>query len=59
PGQMVATETRDCEIARQDVPYAYQASGCVISTYVNSCTYKLSPTAHVYPDHIKWQPDII
>lgn len=58
PGQMFATETRDCEIARQDVPYAYQASGCVISTYVNSCTYKLSPTAHVYPDHIKWQPDI-
>lgn len=58
-GQTIVTNTRQCAVPRQNSPYAYQASGCVIASTENACSYKLSPTAHVYPDTTKWQPDII
>lgn len=58
-GQTVVTNTGQCTVPRQGSPYAYQASGCVIAPSENACTYKLSPSAHVYPDMTKWQPEIL
>ncbi|MER6030461.1 helix-turn-helix transcriptional regulator [Streptomyces sp. NPDC001851] len=59
-GQTRITDTKRCSVARAiGVPYAYQGVGWVLPADTSSGTYRLSPTAHIYPDHVIWQPDAL
>ncbi|OKI25168.1 hypothetical protein [Streptomyces sp. CB03911] len=58
-GQTIVTDTKQCAVAREDRPWAYQGVGWVVPADATDGTYKLAPTAHVYPDRIIWQPDLL
>ncbi|MFI9251154.1 hypothetical protein [Streptomyces sp. NPDC053069] len=58
-GQTVITESAQCTVPREGTYIAYQGVGWVIAEDANAGSYKLAPTAHVYPDHVIWQPDLI
>ncbi|WBP91406.1 hypothetical protein [Kitasatospora cathayae] len=58
-GQTIVTDTKECAVAREDRPWAYQGVGWVVPADATDGTYKLAPTAHVYPDRVIWQPDLL
>ncbi|MFH8701996.1 hypothetical protein [Streptomyces chartreusis] len=58
-GETVITDLRQCAVPREEAPYAYQGVGWVLAEDVNAGSYKLSPTANVYPDRVTWQPDLV
>lgn len=53
------TNPAKCSVPRQPVPIAYQGVGWVIPADSSAGSYKLSPTAHVHPDRVIWQPDLL
>ncbi|MFD0278989.1 helix-turn-helix domain-containing protein [Kitasatospora sp. NPDC127111] len=59
PGRTAVTEQATCTIGRPDAPAAVQAMGWVVAADATEGTYHLSPTAHVYPDHVIWVPDLL
>ncbi|MFJ1561298.1 hypothetical protein [Streptomyces mirabilis] len=58
-GKTVITHSGQCAVPREATPIAYQGVGWVIAEDANAGSYKLAPTAHVYPDHVIWQPDLV
>ncbi|AZQ72930.1 hypothetical protein EKH77_18475 [Streptomyces luteoverticillatus] len=58
-GKSLLTDPSECGAARAETPFAYQGVGWVLPEHATSGTYKLSPTAHVYPDRTIWQPDLV
>ncbi|WP_030241860.1 helix-turn-helix domain-containing protein [Streptomyces sp. NRRL S-350] len=58
-GQTIVTDTKQCAVAREERPWAYQGVGWVVPADATDGTYKLAPTAHVYPDRVIWQPDLL
>ncbi|MGV4988930.1 hypothetical protein [Streptomyces sp. NRAIS3] len=59
PGKPVITDTEQCTVARQKVPFAYQGVGWLLEKDSNAASYKLSPTANVRPDGVIWRPDLV
>ncbi|MDT0452323.1 helix-turn-helix domain-containing protein [Streptomyces hesseae] len=58
-GKTLLTDPAECGTARAKTPMAYQGVGWVLAEHAASGSYKLSPTAHVYPDRTIWQPDLV
>ncbi|MGW4759954.1 hypothetical protein [Streptomyces chartreusis] len=58
-GETVVTDPEECAVSREEVPFAYQGVGWVLAQGANAGSYKLSPTANVYPDRVTWQPDLV
>ncbi|MFF7603157.1 hypothetical protein [Streptomyces mirabilis] len=58
-GETVTTDLRQCTVTREETPFAYQGVGWLLAEDVNVGSYKLSPTANVYPDRVTWQPDLV
>ncbi|MGA5418020.1 hypothetical protein [Streptomyces pseudogriseolus] len=58
-GETVITEPGQCSAPREETPFAYQGKGWVLPEDANAGSYKLSPAAHVYPDRVIWQPDLV
>ncbi|MFI0777320.1 helix-turn-helix domain-containing protein [Streptomyces sp. NPDC021212] len=60
-GKTVITAPRQCTVPREEAPSAYQGVGWVVAEDANAGSYKLSPTANVYPDRdrVIWQPDLV
>ncbi len=57
--ETVITDSGQCTVPREGTPVAYQGVGWVIAGDANAGSYELAPTAHVYPDHVIWQPDLV
>ncbi|MFJ3213527.1 hypothetical protein [Streptomyces flaveolus] len=58
-GQTVITDSGQCAVAREETYVAYQGVGWVVAEDANAGSYKLSPTAHIHPDRVIWQPDLM
>ncbi|MEU1783898.1 MULTISPECIES: hypothetical protein [Streptomyces] len=58
-GKSLLTDPAECGVPRAKTPLGYQGVGWVLAEHAASGTYKLSPTAHVYPDRTIWQPDLV
>ncbi|GAA2607340.1 hypothetical protein GCM10010424_69230 [Streptomyces lienomycini] len=58
-GKTVITDPGQCAVPREDTYASYQGVGWVLSENDNAGSYKLSPTPHVRPDHVIWQPDLV
>jgi hypothetical protein len=58
-GKTVITDSRQCAVPREEAPFAYQGVGWVLAKDANAGSYKLYPTANVYPDRVTWQPDLV
>ncbi|MFH8699022.1 hypothetical protein [Streptomyces chartreusis] len=58
-GETVITDSGQCTVTREETPFAYQGAGWVLAEDANAGSYKLSPTANVYPDRVTWQPDLV
>lgn len=58
-GETVITDLRQCTVPREEAPFAHQGVGWVLAEDADAGSYKLSPTANVYPDGVTWQPDLV
>ncbi|MGW7190946.1 hypothetical protein [Streptomyces sp. NPDC054838] len=58
-GESVITDPAQCAGTREDRPFAYQGVGWVLAEDATDGSYRLSPTAHVYPTRVIWQPDLV
>ncbi|MFG2919031.1 hypothetical protein ACGF0D_39905 [Kitasatospora sp. NPDC048298] len=58
-GQTLTTDTVRCSVPRTSVPTAYSGVGWVLGPEADSGTRMLSPGAHVYPDNVRWTPDVL
>ncbi len=58
-GETVITDSGQCSAPREESPFAYQGKGWVLAVDADAGSYKLSPAAHVYPDRVIWQPDLV
>ncbi|GLX41390.1 hypothetical protein Sros01_74630 [Streptomyces roseochromogenus] len=58
-GRTILTDSGQCAVPRLNTPAAYQAGGWVLPADATDGSYKLAPAAHVYPDRIIWQPDLV
>ncbi|WP_331747849.1 hypothetical protein OG520_40280 (plasmid) [Streptomyces sp. NBC_00984] len=58
-GESVVTDPAQCTVLRGETAFAYQGAGWVFAKDANGGSYRLSPTAHIRPDGVTWQPDLV
>lgn len=58
-GETVITDSGQCAVPREETYASYQGVGWVLAKDANAGSYRLSPTPHVHPDRVIWQPDLV